>query len=562
MPKFFKKKWVIAVIIVIIIVGGYFLFFKKGVVTSYAVTSVSRGTIVTYVSGTGQVSGESQVNITPLSSGKVVAVDVKQGDYVSAGQVIAVLNESSASSSLNQAKASLASAQANYEKLIGGPTALSVKSSQLSVDSAENTLNHSYQSLYNDLNSVYIATLNLVHNSTDQYFANLNAPAPTLTFTTTDPQSQVNAQNGRAAVNGELAAWQAELQALTPTSSSTAMDAEAQNVLSHLAVVKNFLINLETSLVNAVPTASFSSSTITSDRSSVASAISSVESSISTVLSDTQQILGNKNSLQQAQISLEQLTTPPTDADVKSAQASVLNAEAAVQNAQTNYDNNIIRAPFAGEVAILNIQPGDLITGSTVAGTTGSTEIGTIVANEKVAEVSLNEADVANVKIGDLATMTFDALPNLTIVGKVAEIDNVGTVTQGVVNYTVKVALETQDASIRPGMSVTANIVTGVHQDVLEVPNSAIKSQGTASYVETLDKSSLSVSPTNASLYVSSVPPKETVIQTGAADDSYTEVTSGLAEGDLVVTQTVGSSQAATVQTGGARFGGGGFFLR
>jgi HlyD family secretion protein len=378
-------------------------------------------------------------------------------------------------------------------------------------------------------------------------------------------QSQINAQNDRAAVNSDLAAWQSELQTLGPTATSSAFDAEAQASLNHLSAIKTFFLDLENSLVNAIASPSFSATTIASDRSSVASAVTSVEGNISTVISDMQSIQSGKNSLASAENSLAQLVAPPTDADIKAAQASVLNAEASVQNAQTNYNNNIITAPFSGEVAILNIQVGDLITGSTVAGTTGSTEIGTIVANQKIAEVTLNEADVANIKIGDLATVTFDALPDLTVVGKVAEIDNVGTVTQGVVNYNVKISLETQDPSIRAGMSVTANIVTGVHQNVLVVPNAAVKSQGSVSYVETLDKSTITPAAAGSSLVVSSAAPKETVVQTGATDDSNTEVTNGLSEGDIVVTQT-NSSSASTVsatQTGGAgRFGGpgGGIF--
>ncbi len=565
MLKIFKKKWILAAVIVVVLVAGYFLFLKKGTITTYAIATASRGTIVSYVSGTGQVSGKNQVNITPLASGKVTAVEVKQGDYVKAGQVIAVLDESAASSSVGQAKAALASAEANYEKLIAGPTSLQVQASQLSVDSAENSLNHEYVSLYNDLNSVYTTVWSSVHNTTDGLFNNPNTSLPTLIYSTNDMQSQINAQNDRAAVNSDLAAWQSELQALGPAATSSAFDAEAQASLNHLSAIKTFFLDLENSLVNAIASPSFSATTIASDRSSVASAVTSVEGNISTVISDMQSIQSGKNSLASAENSLAQLVAPPTDADIKAAQASVLNAEASVQNAQTNYNNNIITAPFSGEVAILNIQVGDLITGSTVAGTTGSTEIGTIVANQKIAEVTLNEADVANIKIGDLATVTFDALPDLTVVGKVAEIDNVGTVTQGVVNYNVKISLETQDPSIRAGMSVTANIVTGVHQNVLVVPNAAVKSQGHVSYVETLDKSTITPAAAGSSLVVSPAAPKETVVQTGATDDSNTEVTNGLSEGDIVVTQT-NSSSASTVsatQAGGAgRFGGpgGGIF--
>ncbi len=562
MLTFLKKKRVFIIIIAAVLVGSYLIFFKKGTVTNYAVATAARGTIVSYVSGTGQVSGRSQVNITPLASGKVVSVDVAQGDYVKAGQTIAVLDESPASSSVAQAKASLASAQANYEKLLGGPTAFQIKASQLSVKGAQDALNNAYQNLDNNLNSIFTSVFNTVRGATDLLFSNPNTFSPTLLYSTNDVQSGINAQNGRVSVNNELANWQAELQGLHSSPSTSSLAAEAQQSLAHLSVVENFLNSAEDSLVNAISSPSFTAANINSYKSNVSGALSSVQGSISSLTSDIQQIQSSRNSLATAENSLAQLQSPPTNADVKSAEAQVLNAEAQLQSAETNYENNIIRAPFAGEVAILNIQAGDLITGSTVAGTTGSTEIGTIVAKQKIAEISLNETDVATMKIGDKATVTFDALPDLSVAGRVAEIDNVGTVTQGVVNYNVKITFDSQDPRIKSGMSVTANVVTAVHQNVLMIPTSAVKTQGNASIVQKLDKNTLAPSTTNTSLYTSSALPVNVVVQIGIADDVNTEITNGLKEGDVIVTQVIGSTGSIGSQmsgnAGGIRFGGGG----
>ena len=108
--------------------------------------------------------------------------------------------------------------------------------------------------------------------------------------------------------------------------------------------------------------------------------------------------------------------------------------------------------------------------------------MGTIITAQELATIVLNEVDVAKVKLGEKATLTFDAIPDLTIAGQVSEIDSVGTVSQGVVNYNVKISFATQDDRVKSGMSVDATIITDIAQNVVVVPNGAIKTanNGTA----------------------------------------------------------------------------------
>src|SRR6185369_12071403 len=131
-------------------------------------------------------------------------------------------------------------------------------------------------------------------------------------------------------------------------------------------------------------------------------------------------------------------------------------------SAQTNYSNNIIIAPFDGVIAKLSLQRGDQASASTA--------VATLVTKQQIAQISLNEVDAVNVKQDQKATMTFDAIDGLSMTGKVVEIDTIGTVSQGVVSYSAKVALDTQDDRIKPGMSVNVSIITDVAPDVLAVP--------------------------------------------------------------------------------------------
>ncbi len=131
----------------------------------------------------------------------------------------------------------------------------------------------------------------------------------------------------------------------------------------------------------------------------------------------------------------------------------------------------------------------------------------------------------------------------------------IGASSQGVVNYTVKINFDTQDARIRPGMSVSAAVVTDVKPDVLTVPNSAVKTQGNQRYVEVVSGVAPDVANTDSTV----VNPQRQDVEVGSANDALTEITSGLTEGVRVITQTISGTTASNAQTsssGGLRIPG------
>jgi multidrug efflux pump subunit AcrA (membrane-fusion protein) len=140
---------------------------------------------------------------------------------------------------------------------------------------------------------------------------------------------------------------------------------------------------------------------------------------------------------------------------------------------------------------------------------------------------------VANISIGQKVELTFDALDDVTVEGEVSEMDTVGTVSSGVVSYTVTISFETDNTSVKPGMSVTANVITNSATGVITVPSSAVKTAGGKSYVEVLNNG---------------VPQKKTV-EVGISDDTNTEIKSGLTEGEKVVTSTVSSAKKTTTSS-------------
>src|SRR5579864_7043328 len=112
MKEFFKSlvlnKKRLAMLIIVVLIVGYFVYRHYSATASptrYVLGQASTQTIVTSVSGTGQVSQDHTVNITPTSSGKLTSVNVQQGQAVKSGQTIAVVDETSNTQALNQAKA-------------------------------------------------------------------------------------------------------------------------------------------------------------------------------------------------------------------------------------------------------------------------------------------------------------------------------------------------------------------------------------------------------------------------------------------------------------------------
>ena len=158
--------------------------------------------------------------------------------------------------------------------------------------------------------------------------------------------------------------------------------------------------------------------------------------------------------------------------------------------------------------------------------------------------------------VGQKATLTFDAISDLGITGVVSEVDSVGTVSQGVVSYTVKINFDVQDSRVKPGMTVNASIQTDVRNDVLYVPSSAVKTTGGVSYVQVFDPAITATGGTAGT--VSAILPKQVEVTTGVSDDTNVEILSGLSEGEQVVSRTITGTTKTTTTSASSLLGGSG----
>ena len=237
--------------------------------------------------------------------------------------------------------------------------------------------------------------------------------------------------------------------------------------------------------------------------------------------------------LASAMANLATVTATATEQDLAVAQASVDSAQVVVEQAERKLDQAKIIAPFDGTIAAVNYVVGQL-------SPSGSTVISLVSLDNLQTQISLSEVDIAKVQADGQVTLEMDAISGQSFSGKVASISPVGTVTSGVVNYAVTVALTKSDPGIKPGMTATATFVVDQRDNVLMAPNKALK---TASNQKVM------------TLLVSGkqVP---VIVKTGLVGESSTEILSAastdgqpvnLADGDLVVL----NSTTTTTSSGG-----------
>ena len=190
-------------------------------------------------------------------------------------------------------------------------------------------------------------------------------------------------------------------------------------------------------------------------------------------------------------------------------------AELSLESAELNLEKAVIVAPFDGVVTDITITEGKEITTATLA----TPAISLVDTSEIEIRGFIDEIDVAIVKVGQAANITLDALPDEEVMGSVAFISLVSTTRAGVVSYETIITLKNPSAGLKDGMSATAEVIIERRDDVLLIPNRAIRG--------TLENPMVVV--------LVDEQEEEREITLGLTDGINTEVLSGLEEGEKVV---------------------------
>jgi len=258
--------------------------------------------------------------------------------------------------------------------------------------------------------------------------------------------------------------------------------------------------------------------------------------------------------LNAAKASLTRANGSGDDATIAQAQAQVTTAQAAVNDASRAVTGTTLTAPMPGTVTAINGSVGAASGGGSGGGSgsgsasSSSSSSGFIqLADLTVMQVSANfaEADATRLKVGQTTTVSWAALTGATATGKVATIAPTATTSNNVNSYAVILYLDSVPTGVRIGQTVTAKVTVDQASNVLRLPNAAVRSVGNRHQV-TVETA------TNAT--------EVRFVEVGVEGDTFTEITSGVAEGDqvVIVTTTTGTTTGTGGLGGFGGFGGGG----
>jgi len=571
MANIFSAAWhhkkISAIAIIIILTAGYFYFNsanKKVSATIYTYGTVQRGMISQSVAGTGQVSASEEENIKSKVSGDVIEVSVTQGQQIKAGDVLVRLDSSDAQAAHDVAKANLENAQKSLQKsqqdnsLSLSQAQDAVKTANDSFNTSEANLSKTYEQAFNTVVSTFadlptvMSGLNDIINGSNSavvqssgtylsyYLDTLNSYGSSTSGLLDLGSTYTTAKNSYNSVLDEY-------KSASRYSSSDTIEklvSDSYDACKKISNATKALIDLirqyqDTVTKNGGTTQSFSTTHLNNLNTYINTVNGDLVSLFSTQQSITSAILSvdsAKTSIEQKEQSLETLQDLTNPMAFQSAQLAVTQKETTLSDATQTLSYYTIVAPFDGIVTSVDVKAGDSVAVNAA--------IATIITNQEIATISLNEIDVSGVSVGQKATLTFDAVSDLTLTGHVSEIDAVGTVSSGVVSYNVTIVFDTQDDRVKPGMSITAAIITNTKQDVLLVPNSAVKSNAAGNYIL------VPAQPVNGLTTGSSANGQTTnqqAVVVGLSDNDNTEIVSGLNEGDMVVIKT--ATQTTTVQS-------------
>lgn len=263
----------------------------------------------------------------------------------------------------------------------------------------------------------------------------------------------------------------------------------------------------------------------------------------------------------------ENATWLQAEADYNNQSGVIAAAQASYNNASLTYQQTqdaFITAPVDGTVANLSATVGSNVAASGVSyngtlsggnsssASSSSSNSSSVLVLGNFSNLSIkapvNEVDVSKIKPGQKATITVDAFPDKTFVGKVNSVDTIGTNSSGVVTYNAYITFVAPPPTIVPGMTASAVVQTDRRDDALMVPTSAVQTNSSGSYIRELKNGQLTQVP----------------VEIGISSDTDTEITSGLSEGETIVTSVIVPTTTTTSQgaspfsaLGGRGFGGG-----
>jgi HlyD family secretion protein len=450
---------------------------------SVPTVKATRGNITETVLVTGTTTPMQSVDLSFEQTGKVSAVYVNVGDKVKAGQPLVELEKSGLLAQMAQAEAGVASAQAQLDELKSGTRPEQIAIEEVRVANAQVALNQAEKTLMDSMIDANAKAADAVRGKTDEDFTNPQSNNPTLNFQSTNSQYNIDLVNQKPAIEKTLTSWRAELNALTADSDLLAESAASKTDLNQ---IKAFVDELVDALNAAISVSAASQSNISVYKIDAAAArteLGLAVSEIGTAETGLQSAQANL-SLEQNNLALDKAGSTP--GAIAASQALVDEAKANVAGIQVQLGKTVLRSPIDGVITVQGAKLGQIVTVTTSA-IANSSLISIISLKQLEIDADIPEVDIGRLALAQPVAIIFDALPGENFKGSVMEINPAETIIGGVVNYKIKVALESTDPRIKSGLTANLSIQTAVRTNVVLLPQYAIQQNNQGPFVRVVN---------------------------------------------------------------------------
>jgi HlyD family secretion protein len=545
--------WIVASVAVVLtaVFAGGFLFRQR----ARADASLEPGQVVkafvgklsAEASASGQLLPQQEATLSVGLSGRVQTVFVEVGDAVQEGDVLlqiesdaleravrsaeqaliiqeanlAEMTDEPSAQDIEAAKAAVASAQAQLDDLLAGADAKDLAAAEAAVASAQAQLD--------DL-LAGASTEDLTQAETALNSALALEAVEKLRYEALDEQlviarqqldmATVSLENAQYFYDALANDWQHKDYAPHSPEAETLDDARTNYAIA-LARYNLSAANINESTYRAaqaqVAQARVALETLTSERTvEIASAREQLAQAKATlsVLQETSatQLAAAQNQLAQAEANLTNLLQGASAEQIAIVKAQVAQARINLDNAQARLADVQLVAPFGGVVTAVYLAEGEWATGPAVELTdTSSLEV----------VLDVDEVDIGQITLGQRTRVTLETWPDEEFEGEVVRIAPIGSTQTEIVTYQVHIRLDPGDYPVRTGMTANAELITSERDGVLLVANRAITVDRDENkyFVHRVDGETIS----------------KTEVTIGVRDGSYTEITSGLQQGDTVI---------------------------
>lgn len=486
-----NRRWIALVVGVLVVLAAAIIVSQRmgnarAATTSLQTAPTQRTTLVATVNAAGNIQAHEQLNLNFQVAGQVSKINVSVGDKVKAGQVLAELDSTDLALQVRQSELALKIAQAKLATTKRGADPNDVVAAKARLDAAKK----------GGPSAADIAAARARLESVKKNLADVQSGV--------DPVTKARQSLDKA--KNDLWAAQIDRDGIAGKSSGYQLDSANLRVANAELAVQQAQQAYDAAVANQTNTPLAQAEVQVRD----------AEASLAKLLNTTY-----PQDVASAEASYKKLVDGPTAEDLLIAEANVETAQINLEQAQLKLKNAHLVAPFDGTVTAINLQRGQQVGSNTSAIALASTEH---------LEISINmaEVDLPKLQLSQEAQISLDAAPGKTLNGKVTQIAPAGVLQQGVVNYPIIVTLTDVDPLVKPGMTANVIVIVERKENVLVVPNRAIRTQGRQRLVTVAHEGQQIQVP----------------VQTGMINNTQTEIISGLKEGDEVILNTTTASNS------------------